>query len=159
MKSILAVAMLAAALSLCNLTDKVKPEATSSPTPANSASDRATVLAELMKIEEQLTTASLEGDISSLAPHIADDFSGTTFDGKVQNKNQVLADTKPQKAVKSWKISEAQVISFDGNSAVLSYLQTLTGRNGRTVSARITDTFVKRDGRWLVKSEQQTLMK
>jgi len=157
MKSILALAVIVAALSLCNLSDKVKPEAT--PTPANPAADRATVLADLMKIEEQLTTASLNGDISSLAPHIADDFSGTTFDGKVQNKNQVLADTKPQKAVKSWKITEAQLISFDGNSAVLSYLQTLTGRNGRTVHARITDTFVKRDGRWLVKSEQQTLMK
>lgn len=159
MKSILAVALLFATLSLCNLTDKAKPEATPSPSAATSAAEREAVLAELMKLESELTTASLEGDISTLAPHIADDFSGTTFDGKVQNKNQVLADTKPQKAVKSWKITEAQLISYDGNSAVLSYLQTLTGRNGRTVSARITDTFVKRDGRWLVKSEQQTLMK
>jgi hypothetical protein len=159
MKSILAVAALVAALSLCNLTDKLKPAPSPTPSPTTSSADRAAVLAELMKIETELTTASLEGDISTLAPHIADDFSGTTFDGKVQNKNQVLADTKPQKAVKSWKITEAQLISFDGNSAVLSYLQTLTGRNGRTVSARITDTFVKRDGRWLVKAEQQTLMK
>jgi hypothetical protein len=159
MKSILAVAALVAALSLCNLSDKIKPEPTPTPKTAASASDREAVLAELMKIETELTTASLEGDISTLAPHIADDFSGTTFDGKVQNKNQVLADTKPQRAVKSWKITEAQLISFDGDSAVLSYLQTLTGRNGRIVHARITDTFVKRDGRWLVKSEQQTLMK
>ena len=158
MKSILAVAALVAALSLCNLSDKIKPEPTPTPKTAASASDREAVLAELMKIETELTTASLEGDISTLAPHIADDFSGT-IDGKVQNKNQVLADTKPQRAVKSWKITEAQLISFDGDSAVLSYLQTLTGRNGRIVHARITDTFVKRDGRWLVKSEQQTLMK
>src|SRR5258707_1121922 len=114
MKSILAVAAMVAALSLCNLTDKTKPTATPTPNATTSASDREAVLAELMKIETELTTASLEGDISTLAPHIADDFSGTTFDGKVQNKNQVLADTKPQRAVKSWKITEAQLISFDG---------------------------------------------
>lgn len=159
MKSILAVAVLIATLSLCNLTDKTKPEATPSPNAATSQADREAVLAELMKLESELTTASLEGDISTLAPHIADDYSGTSFDGKIQNKNQVLASTKPVKNVKSWKITEAQLVSFDGNSAVLSYVQTLTGRNGRTASARITDTFVKRDGRWLVKSEQQTLIK
>ena len=159
MKPILAVAAIVAAMSLCNLTDKAKPEATPSPNAATSASNREAVLAELMKLESELTTASLNGDISTLAPHIADDYSGTSFDGKVQTKNQVLAATKPEKNIKSWKITEAQLVSFDGNSAVLSYVQTLTARNGRTASARITDTFVKRDGRWLVKSEQQTLMK
>jgi hypothetical protein len=159
MKSILAVAALVATLSLCNLTDKLKPAPSPTPSPTTSSADRAVVLAELMKLESELTTASLNGDISTLAPYIADDYSGTSFDGKVQTKNQVLASTKPEKNIKSWKITEAQLVSFDGNSAVLSYVQTLTARNGRTASARITDTFVKKDGRWLVKSEQQTLMK
>ena len=160
MKSILAVATLMAMMSLCSLTDKMKPEATPSPDKsANAAGDRAAVLVELMKIENEMTTASLNGDIATLAPHLADDYSGTGFDGKTQNKNQVLAATKPDKFTRSWKITDAQLISLDGDSAVLSYVQTQTARNGRSASARITDTFVKRDGRWLVKSEQQTLMK
>ena len=160
MKIILAFATLVALMSLCNLTDKSKPEATPSPTKSSSAAtDREAVLAELMKLEEEMTTASLNGDISALAPRIADDFSGTGFDGTVQTKNQLLASTKPDKFTKSWKITDAQLISFDGDAAVLSYVQSQTGRNGRTARARITDTFVKRDGRWLVKSEQQTLMK
>ena len=160
MKSILAVATLIAMLSLCNLTDKTKPDATSSPDKTNNAAaDREAVTAELLKIEYAMTTASLNGDISTLAPYIADDYSGTGFDGKVQNKNQILAATKPDRITRSWKITDAQLVSYDGDSAVLSYVQTQTARNGRSASARITDTFVKRNGRWLVKSEQQTLIR
>jgi hypothetical protein len=160
MKSILAVATLFATLSLCNLSDKLKPGATPSPDKTTTAaSDREAVLAELMKLEQEMTNASLNGDISTLAPYIADDFSGTGFDGKVFNKNQLLASTKPDRVTKSWKITDAQLISLDGDTAVLSYVQSQTSRRGRTARARITDTFVKRDGRWLVKSEQQTLMK
>jgi hypothetical protein len=160
MKSILAVAALIAMLSLCNLSDKMKPASTPSPDKtATAAAEREAVLQELIKIEEATTTASLNGDIATLAPHIADDFSGTGFDGKVFNKNQLLAATKPDRITKSWKITDAQLVSYDGDSAVLSYVQSQTSRQGRTARARITDTFVKRDGRWLVKSEQQTLMK
>jgi len=59
---------------------------------------------------------------------------------------------------KSWKITDGQLSSYSEDSAVLTYVQSQTLRNGRTYSARVTDTFVKRDGRWLVKSEQQTLI-
>ena len=160
MKTILAVATLIALLSLCNLTDKSKPVATTSPEPARSAfENRTAVIAELLKLENEMTVASLNGDISTLAQHIAEDFSGTRFDGTVQNKNQLLASTKPDRITKSWKITDEQLVSLDGDSAVLSYVQSQTATNGRTARARITDTFVKRDGRWLVRSEQQTLMK
>ena len=160
MKTILAVATLIALLSLCNLTDKSKPEATPSPTPARSAFDnRTAVLAELMKLENEMTVASLNGDISTLARHIAEDFSGTSFDGTIQNKNQLLASTKPDRMTQSWKITDVELVSLDDDSAVLNYVQSQTAKNGRTARARITDTFVKRDGHWLVKSEQQTLIK
>ena len=186
MKSILAVAALFAMLSLCNLTDKTKPTANSNasntnsaekqsnaegdhrgesssspsqPNSNNSSSDRAAVTAELMKIEYQVTTASFAGDISTLASNVADDYVGTSADGSTQNKNQLLAATKPDKITKSWKISDGELVSLGEDSAVLSYVQSQTLRNGQTFRARVTDTFVKRNGRWLVKSEQQTLIK
>jgi hypothetical protein len=112
-----------------------------------------------MKIENDLTTASFAGDISTLASFMADDYSGTGADGRTQNKNQILAATKPDKVTKSWKISDGELVSLSDNSAVLTYVQSQTLRDGRTFRARVTDTFVKRNGRWLVKSEQQTLMK
>jgi hypothetical protein len=164
MNSILAAALLIAMLSLCNLADKTKPEASSNSGNAEknantSASDRGTVLVELMKIEGIITQASLEGDISTLASYIADDYSGTGADGKTQDKNQVLADAKRDRITKSWKITDGQLVSYDGDSAVLTYVQSQTLRNGRTYSARVTDTFVKRNGRWLVSAEQQTLIR
>jgi hypothetical protein len=164
MKAILAGTVFLAALSLCNLSEKLK-SAGNSNTPQRESSntkpaiDREALTVELMKIEAEITAASFKGDISTLASYIADDYSGTGADGKTQNKNQVLAATKPDKMTKSWKITDGQLSSFSEDSAVLTYVQSQTLKNNRTYSARVTDTFVKRDGRWLVKSEQQTLMK
>ena len=165
MNSILAVAVLVAVMSLCNLTDKSKPTANSnsqdnnSAETKNAATDREAVTVELMKIEYELTTASLNGDISTLAPRIADDYVGTSFDGKMQNKNQLLAATKPDKRTKSWKITDAKLVSLSDDSAVLAYTQSQTLRNGQTFRARITDTFVKENGQWLISAEQQTIIK
>ena len=180
MNSILAAAVLIAILSLCNLTDKSKPADNSNSSTTNStensatenghpdqsrsgssnpATDRAALTVELMKIEYELTTASFAGDISTLASYVADDYSGTAADGSTQNKNQMLAATKPDKMTKSWKITDGELVSFSEDSAVLTYIQNQTLRDGRTFRARVTDTFVKRNGRWLVKSEQQTLIK
>lgn len=160
MKTILAVTTLIAMLSLCNLSDKLKPEAKSSPEKSTSAStDRGAVLAELVKIEKEMTDASLNGDISTLAPFIADDYSGAGIDGRSQNKNQLLAATKPDKITKSWTITDAQLVSLDDESAVLNYVQSQTSRSGRTARARVIDTFVRSNGRWLIKSEQMTLIR
>lgn len=163
MKSIPAVALLMATLSLCNLTERMKPEANSNAPNKNSAetaaADREAVLTELMKIEYEMTTASLNGDIAALAPHIADNYVGTSYDGSMQNKNQLLAATKPDKRTKSWKITDAKLVSLSDDSAVLTYTQSQTSRSGQTVRARITDTFVKQNGRWLVSAEQQTILK
>jgi hypothetical protein len=166
MKSILSLAVLFAALSLCNLTDKSKPDAnananantSNSSTPAPRL-DRVELTIELMKLENELTTAAFAGDISTLANYVADDYSGAGVDGKTQTKNQLLQSITPDKVTKSWKITDGELVSADENSAVLTYIQNQTLKDGRTFRARVTDTFVKRNGRWLVKSEQQTLMK
>ena len=39
------------------------------------------------------------------------------------------------------------------------YTLKVTGKNGRTAKAQTTDTFVRSEDRWLLKSEQQTLVK
>jgi len=172
MKSVIALTALMAMLSLCNLTDKSKETNNSSPSDQKNSqapaaepqksdpqSERAALTVELMKIEYTITTASYAGDISTLASYVADDYSGTTADGTTQNKNQLLASTKPDKVTKSWKITDGQVVSSNEDSAVLNYTQQQTLKDGRTFSARVTDTFVKRDGRWLIKSEQATLVR
>ena len=171
MKSALGLVALIAVLSFCNLTDKskqgnnsnagdTKPAAPQNESPKTDPQQaRAELTVELMKLEYIITTASYAGDISTLATYVADDYSGTTADGTTQNKNQLLASTKPDKVTKSWKITDGQVVSSNEDSAVLNYTQQQTLKDGRTFSARVTDTFVKRDGRWLIKSEQATLVR
>ena len=171
MKSALGLVALIVALSFCNLTDKskqsdnanagdTKPAQAQSESPKSDPQQaRGELTVELMKLEYIITTASYAGDISTLATYVADDYSGTTADGVTQNKNQLLASTKPDKETKSWKITDGQLVSSDADSAVLNYTQHQTLKDGRTFSARVTDTFVKRDGKWLVKSEQATLVR
>ena len=166
MNSILAVALMIAMLSLCNLTDKTRKaendnrgQSASKANSTNSGTDRDAVTVELLKIEYELTTASLNGDISTLAPHIADNYVGTSFDGKTQNKNQLLASTKEDKLTRSWKITDAKLVSLSDDSAVLTYIQNQTSKRGQTVRARITDTFIKQNDQWLVQAEQQTLIR
>ena len=131
--------------------------------PANSSSkpadDKETVLLELVTLEKDITQAAFNGDISMLANNTTDDFELTGVDGKVQNKNQALADVKKETNIKSWKMDKMELVSHDDNSAVLQYTQIVTLKTGQTGKARVTDTFVKKDGKWLVKSEQQTMMK
>lgn len=164
MKSILAAALLIATLSLCNLADKIKSDEGSNTNAGkqhvnNAEADREAVTVELLKLEYELTDASLKGDIATLAPHIADNFVGTGVNGTTYNKNQLLAATKPDKMTKSWKITDAKLVSLSDDSAVLTYVQEQKFKNGRTYRARVTDTFIKQDGKWLVSAEQQTLMK
>ncbi len=170
MKSFLALAALITIFSLCNLTDKSKPTANSNASDTNSreaqsgaaendrqdrsrpnsskaGTDRAELTVELMKLEYELTTASFAGDISTLASYMADDYTGTSVDGSTQNKNQLLASTKPDKVTRSWKITDGELVSSDEDSAVLTYIQNQTLRDGRTFRARVTDTFVKRKRR------------
>src|SRR5258706_6739070 len=166
MKSILAFVILAAVMYVCGIGEKQTSETTPSNTataPAKSApspkADKEAVKAELLKLEEDMTQAALNGDITLLAKNTTDDFKLTGVDGKVQDKNEALADVKKEKKIKAFSITDADLLSFSDDSAVLSYTQNVTLKDGRSGRAKVTDTFVKKDGRWMVKSEQATMMK
>jgi hypothetical protein len=167
MRALLAIAVLAA-MSLCGVLDKLKQggdtTSTSNTTqPATKSPpksvDKEALKAELVKMEEEMTQASLDGDITLLARNTTDDFKITNVDGKVQNKNEALADVKKEKSIKAFSITNSDLQSYSEDSAVLSYDENVTLKNGRSGSARVTDSFVKKDGRWMVKSEQATMIK
>jgi hypothetical protein len=110
-------------------------------------------------MEEDMSQAAMDGDITLLAKNTTDDFKITNLDGKVQNKNEALADVKKEKNLKAFSITDAELLSFSDDAAVLSYTEHVTAKNGQSASAHVTDSFVKKDGRWLVKSEQVTLIR
>ena len=117
------------------------------------------MLDELVKLEKEITEGVMNGDITLIAKYTTDDFELTGVDGKVQNKNEALADIKKEKNVKSVTITDPDLLSFSEDSAVLRYTQAIKLKTGQSGKARITDTFVKKDGKWMVKSEQQTMLK
>lgn len=169
MNSFFAVITLFTVLALCGLGDKLKES--SNPPASNSAAtaptaaptkkplDREALKNELSKMENDMTEAAMNGDITQIARYTTDDFELTGADGKVQNKNQALADVKKERNVRGWAIVDTDLVSASEDSAVLRYTLNVTLKTGQSGRARVTDTFVKKNGQWMIQSEQQTMIK
>ncbi|HBR56325.1 MAG TPA: hypothetical protein DEA22_02445 [Blastocatellia bacterium] len=167
MQSFLAFSALAIVLGLCNLSagegqdtgtvpqsGPSQPRATVQPTP-----DRDAVRSELLGLVNDMTEAARNGDISFLSQNTTEDFELTGVDGKVQNKNKALADVKEEKSIRSWAITDPELVSLADDSAVFRYTLNVTMKTGQSGRARITDSFVRQNGRWMLKSEQETMLR
>lgn len=163
MKLLLPMLMIAAVWSLCGLGNtqntgtEQKPPASQAPKAATS--DRESVRRELVSLANQIAQAAKDGDISYLSKIATDDFKLTDVDGKIKTKNQVLAEVKEEKNIRSFDIVDDNLVSLEGSTAVLTYTLKVFGKNGRSAKAGTTDTFVQQNGNWMLKSEQQTLLR
>jgi len=163
MKLLLPMLLLAAVWTLCglgntqNTSTEQKPPAAQAPKAA--AADRESVRRELVSLANQIAQAAKDGNISYLSKIATDDFRLTDVDGKIKSKNQVLAEVKEEKNIRSFDILDDNLVSLEGSTAVLTYTLKVFGKNGRSAKAGTTDTFIQRDGKWLLKSEQQTLLR
>jgi hypothetical protein len=164
MKLILSIMPIAVAMAFCNLAERTSTPADQRPAtnqsaPLKQAPDRESVKSELVSIANNMAEASKDGDISFLAQNTTDDFELTDVQGKVQNKNKALADVKEERSIRSWAITNAELASFSDNDAVLKYVLSVTLKTGQSGRARITDTFVQQNGKWMLRSEQQTMIR
>ena len=158
----LPILVLAVAITFCGLgsQNSAPPAANSSTiTTSKTPLDRASVQTEVVGMANDILNAAHKGDVDFLERSITDDFESTDIDGKVQNKRQALAEVKAERVIKHWAITEPDLVSFDENSAALRYVLSVTGTNGRSIKARTTDTYTRRGGRWLLKSQQMTVLK
>lgn len=155
--------MIGAVMYVCGIDSNTRqteqPPANLTQAPVKPKQDKEALLSELVKIEKEMAEASVNGDITLLARNTTDDFELTRVDGKLQNKNEALADVKKERTIKSWSLDEPELVSFSEDAAVLRYTFSVKLKNGAAGKARITDTFVKEDGRWLVKEQQQTMLR
>ena len=170
MNVLFAIAALAAVMTFCNLaklTGKTSGGAPQNAAPARQqreptpkpALDKEAIKRELVQMEMAMTDAAMKGDVSLIAKMTTDDFELTDVQGKVQNKNQALQDIKQEKTIRSWTITDPDLVSASEDSAVLRYTLGVTLKNGRSGKARVTDTFINRNNQWLIQSEQQTMLK
>ena len=84
---------------------------------------------------------------------VAEDFVGTSSNGKVGNKSTMIAEARKDKNVYTSAVSSDMAVhSFGPGVAVVTGVARETGKTsaGKTFSQafRFTDTWVERDGRW-----------
>lgn len=107
---------------------------------------------ELIKLNQELIDALARGDTTVADRIYANEFVRITTKGEVLTKAQVLSSLKaPKGGVKiTFESKDIQVFDY-GHAAVLVYLSIRhTDDNGQKSDFlyRVTDTFVRRDGRW-----------
>ncbi|PYS90181.1 MAG: hypothetical protein DMF62_05615 [Acidobacteria bacterium] len=167
MRLIFAFLPLAIAFSFCNLSNggrtavpqEQQPAANRPSTSEKRPVDREALKNELLSIANNIAEASKDGDITYLAQNTTDDFELTDVQGKIQNKNKALADVKEERSIRSWAITNGEIVSASDSDAVLRYILNVTLKTGQSGRARVTDSFVQQGGKWMLRSSQQTMMR
>lgn len=108
--------------------------------------DTAEVLSDLSDIENEWTVANINADKRKLDYILADDYVGTSSDGKSQGKTDYIKTIERDTAIEKWDF-EGLKVTLRGDRA------TLTGRiriqvKGQEVVYSFADKFVWRDARW-----------
>ena len=81
-------------------------------------------------------------------------------DGKIVGKKEAIAAMNADKSVIEWMMIEALDTRVEGNTAIVTSILHAKGRDEKGAAfdrrTRYTDTFIKRDGRWMVWASQGT---
>ena len=81
-------------------------------------------------------------------------------DGKIVGKKAAIAAMNADKSVIEWMMIEALDTRVEGNTAIVTSILHAKGRDEKGAAfdrrTRYTDTFIKRDGRWMVWASQGT---
>jgi ketosteroid isomerase-like protein len=114
----------------------------------------------LLYLERDWNDALRQRDAAWMERNLATDFTQTTSSGKFTNKAETIADLRTDKTTfESVELSDAAV-RVDGNVAIVTGVNRWRGRDAQGTPfdrrVRFTDTFVKRDGRWLAWASQGT---
>jgi ketosteroid isomerase-like protein len=106
---------------------------------------------ELIKLENEWGDALIKHDPVPIDKMLADDFIGTTPDGAVYTKAQLLESVKSSKEDVISMVDDEVKVHVYGDAAVMSARNTVKIRvEGKetTILERYTDTWIKRDGGW-----------
>lgn len=116
--------------------------------------DEAAVLSALTELEHEWTVANINADKSKLNRILADDYVGTTVDGKTQGKAEYLRTIERDTLTKNWEFDDLEV-DLVGDRATLTGVVRLELSDGER-QFRFVDKFVWRDGRWQATSSVVT---
>jgi ketosteroid isomerase-like protein len=119
-----------------------------------------TVEQELIKLEQTLGDAMIRKDKAILERVYATEYVYTHSNGAVLNKAQEIADTMSSNSKWTSSTFADLKVRVYGDVAIVTGVQTLLGTSQGYMSGarRITDLFIKRDGRWQQIGGQTTLV-
>lgn len=124
-----------------------------------SGEDAATAKFDLMSATRELLGEMFRGEAKAVGGLLADDYKNTRPDGTVEDKAQYLANLKSFAGYNGFIIDEFKVESLKGDTATVSGLVQVSNEEKKSFYSRFTWTFVKRQGKWLLQSSQNTEMK
>ena len=108
--------------------------------------DKDEALSQLTQVENEWTTANLQGDKKTLARILADDYVGPGPNGGLIGKPEYMNAIERDDSIEKWEFYDLN-LQLAGNRA------TLTGGityvvDGKDLAYNFTDRFVWRNGRW-----------
>ena len=114
--------------------------------------DETAVLADLTNLEHEWTVANINADKKKLTRILADDYVGTSPEGRSQGKAEYLRTIERDTTIEKWEFDDLKV-SLKADRATLAGIINLKIRN-QDVAYRFVDKFVWRDGRWQATSSE-----
>jgi len=119
--------------------------------------------ATLYYLEREWNDAAKRNDMAWIERNYADDASDISSRTGVQHtKAEEIASMKDNKSVLDMLELSDLDARVDGNAAIVTGVNHVRGKDDKGVAfdrrTRFTDTFIKRDGRWLVWATQGTLI-
>jgi len=116
---------------------------------------------EIKALELKLADWIVHGNWEAYAQVLAPDYLHTTYNGQVESKDEALAGLRDEhrKTIVREAETADQRIQVFGDTAVFNAEFTIWVRESgqvKTRRLRVTDVFLRRDGRWLLMAEQST---
>jgi hypothetical protein len=108
-------------------------------------SKKQTLEEKLIELDKAWTVAELKGDKKAAAAVVADDYTGTTQRGEIENKTQYLAGVSPNADMVK---ADDYKVTIYGNTAIMTHRSTVTGV--RNIQFRSTHIWMKRNGKWQI---------
>lgn len=130
------------------------PIETASPSETNDPA----VLSELVTIKRAILRSTLNGDSKGAASYLTDDYKNTKPDGTTEDKTQYLANLKPVEGLETFLVDQTRIVSLKEDLAVMRGLVQARIK-GSDFSETFMDTFVKKQGHWLLQASKSTGMK
>lgn len=120
-------------------------------------SDAASIQQEMIDLQKAFVGAQDRGNAEYVKNALADDFTSIETNGGTSGKNEFVHDIHPpERPGPSPILYDFKVVELDESCAVVTY-QAVFPDSHMEKYQRLSDTWVKQDGKWKLKFQQTTL--